>query len=50
MVWKNQHTATFPDEVSKNPISRGGEKNSTGELFYDVFFLMINFAKSIVYK
>lgn len=35
---------------AKNTISRGCQKDSTGKLFYDVFFLMLNFAKSIVYK
>lgn len=50
MVWENQHTATFPDEVSKNPISKRGEKDSTGKPVYDAFFSMLNFSKFIMYK
>lgn len=50
MIWESQYTAISPDEVSKNPINRGGGKGHTGKVVYDIFFLMLNFSQSIVCK
>lgn len=50
MIWEHLYTTISPDEVSKTPSNRGGEKGHTGQVVYGLFFLMLNFAKSTVCK